>query len=55
MYTPSPHHEHEERERVEESRRAREERQRYGATTVEESAACLAEWAEYRKECKCKK
>ena len=26
MYTPSPHHEHEERERVEERRRAREER-----------------------------
>ena len=26
MYTPSPHHEHEERERVEGERRAREER-----------------------------
>ena len=32
-YTPSPHHEAEERERVEESRREREERRERGGTT----------------------
>ena len=49
-YTPSPHHEHEERERVEGERLAREERRRYGATTVQESLACLKEWAEWNKQ-----
>ena len=34
MYTPSPHHEHEERERIEESRRERDERrERFAAAT----------------------
>ena len=32
-----------------------EERRERGGTTVDESLACLAEWAEFRKECKCKK
>ena len=45
-YTPSPHHEHEERERVEGERRAREERRERGGTTVEESLACLQTWKE---------
>ena len=33
----------------------REERERYGGTTLEESLACLAAWAEFRKGCKCQK
>ena len=49
-YTPSPHHEAEERGRVEETRREREERRERGGTTVEESLACLKAWAEWNKQ-----